>query len=127
MSNEAELHSSRNSLNQRNSLSSHELGFMRDKGLAGAGGINQVDEEDEAMEESKNQYNIGVKKSKKPEPKPNMGPINEDDENESFDLNEILNGPSLNQSQYKSCSKSKSNSASVSNPSGPSGISGPSQ
>ena len=71
---------------------------MRDKGLAGAGGINQVDEEDEAMEESKNQYNIGVKKSVKPDSKLGLGAINEDRENDSFDLNAMLNGPSLNQS-----------------------------
>lgn len=94
---------------------------MRDKGLAGNRGINQVDEEDEAMEESKNQYNIGVNKNKNPGPEPNLGSINEDGENESYDLNEVLNGPSFNQSQYKSCAKSKSNDASASNPSGPSG------
>ena len=85
-----------------------------------------MDEEDEAMEESKNQYNIGVKKSRLQGPEPELGAINEDGENDSFDLNAALNGPSMNQSQYKSCSKSKSNSMNLSNPSGPSGISGPS-
>lgn len=48
------------------------------------------------MEESKNQYNIGVKKNVKPDSKLGLIAIKEDGENDSFDLNSMLNGPSFN-------------------------------
>ena len=53
-SNEADLQSSHHSVGQTG-LGSSEFGILNNKGLQNrGGGINQVDEEDEAMEESKN-------------------------------------------------------------------------